>query len=177
MRAVLAYAVGVVRATRWARDQIPPEGQEAADLVQEAIRRVIEGKRQWPPGVALDQLLMGIVRSLVSHLANSPENRHDRLTDGLVDKGEGLPPETAPLPTPEELTMQRQACEGLVGEAFAAADGDPVLGKIIEAVADGHMKAAEIAEATGLRPQQVHKGTWELHQRLGAKAAGRSVRR
>ena len=58
---------------------------------------------------------MGIVRSLVSHLANSPENRHDQLTDGLVDKGEGVPPETLPLPTPEELTMQKQACEGLVG--------------------------------------------------------------
>ena len=65
---VLAGAVRIVRAKRRGVDSVLPEGQEAADLVHEAVEKVLSGERQWDP-VSVPDLqvyLTGVVRSGVA---------------------------------------------------------------------------------------------------------------
>ena len=170
---VLARAVKIVRAKRWSRASNLPEGNEAADLVQDSVKLVIEGKRPWPAELGLEALLVGIVRSLASHLAEGPANRHDDFDPDIADTQNAKDPDRPTAPDPEELVLQKQACEGLIAEAFAAAGDDTVINRIIEAAMEGHVRAEGIAQATGLSREQVYEGNRRLRRRIDGAAAKR----
>lgn len=173
MPKVLARAVKITRAKRWSRGSNLPEGNEAADLVHESVRLIIEGERAWPPGLDLEVLLVGSVRSLASHLAKSPANRHDDFSPEVAEAQAASEPDRVPDPSPEDLLLQKRACKDLVAEAFSAAADDPVLNKIIEAAMEGHVRAEDIAHVKGLSPQQVYEGNRRLRRRIEAAARRR----
>lgn len=52
-----------------------PSGDEAEDVVQEAVVRCLEGGRSWPEGVSLEQFLLGVVRSVASRWRRRAERR------------------------------------------------------------------------------------------------------
>jgi DNA-directed RNA polymerase specialized sigma24 family protein len=53
----------------------PPPGQLAEDFVQTAFERLFSGERTYRSNIDLYALLAGIVRSVISHLAEKDENR------------------------------------------------------------------------------------------------------
>lgn len=53
----------------------PPPGQLAEDFVQTAFERLLSGERTYRSDIDLYVLLAGIVRSVISHLAEKDENR------------------------------------------------------------------------------------------------------
>jgi DNA-directed RNA polymerase specialized sigma24 family protein len=173
-RAVLAYAVRKVRSKRWMRRTGMPEGKEAADLVQEALARVLAGERPWDPDeVPLGPFLMGVVRSLCSAEAEGQENRVASLAVDM--EGPALLDGAGRLATPEQVLLDAERCDALADEVFAAAEGDQVLEKIVGELLDGLRcsDAQEIAAATGLEVTQVYAGTRKLQRRLDAAARRR----
>ena len=72
------YATWKARNLRWrtGRWDILAAGKTPDDLAAEAILKVLEGERAWDPGRGpLLAYLQGVVDSLLSHLASSPDNR------------------------------------------------------------------------------------------------------
>ena len=68
-------ASAVIRLERYARARIrligaKSGGRDYADLLQEAVLAVLDGRRSWRPAVVgLEKLLSGIIRSISSHWA------------------------------------------------------------------------------------------------------------
>jgi hypothetical protein len=56
---------------------------------------------------------------------------------------------------------------------FAAAADDTVINKIIEAAMEGHVRAEDIAQVTGLSREQVYEGNRRLRRRIDGVAAKR----
>jgi hypothetical protein len=72
------YAAGRCSKIVWRgiRDGPTPEAREPQDFVSIAIRKTVGGQRRWIPAKAsLYQHLAGAIRSEVSNLANSSENK------------------------------------------------------------------------------------------------------
>jgi DNA-directed RNA polymerase specialized sigma24 family protein len=151
-----------------------PEGKEAADRVQEALARVLAGDRPWDANkVALAPFLMGVVRSLLSAELEGEENKVESLANEW--QGPALLDGSARIKTPERVALDAERCSAIADEVLAAAEGDPVLEKIVCELLDGvHCsEAKEIAEATGLEVKQVYAGTRKLQRRLDAAARRR----
>ncbi len=172
---VLAYAVRKVRSKRWTRRTGMPEGKEAADLVQEALARVLAGDRPWDPAkVALGPFLMGVVKSLLSSELEGEENKVASLAPNV--DGPTLLDGSARVATPEQVILDAERCNELADEALKAAEGDEVLERIVVELLDGVRcsDAKEIAGATGLDVKQVYAGTRKLQRRLDAAARRRT---
>ena len=122
----------------WARGL--PDGLGWADVLNEAIARVLDGSRRWPPGVPLLAFLSGVMRSICDDYW-----RRARRDLGLLVRFEDFvdlaapAEETEPTPDPERVLA--------AGQALAAIDrlfaGDPPVLKIIAGLADG-LTAKEI---------------------------------
>lgn len=174
---VVAYAILTVRRKRWSRNGTIPEGKEAEDLVHDAIRRVLDGRRHWEPDKVpdLELYLCGIVRSIAGDLARSPANRMDVLEETTKgDKFETLPPALVCTSTIESETTLIEENRELVDEIMAAASQDPVLEKIIQAAMDGSTKPREVSDATGLPVAQVYAGMKKIRRRLDSAAKRRA---
>jgi DNA-directed RNA polymerase specialized sigma24 family protein len=128
----------------WARGL--PDGLGWADVLNEAIARVLDGSRRWPPGVPLLAFLSGVMRSICDDYW-----RRARRDLGLLVRFEdfvdlaGPAEESEPTPDPERVLA--------AGQALAAVDrmfaGDPPVLKIIAGLADG-LTAKEICRVYGL---------------------------
>ena len=90
-----AYATWKARNLRWRtglRDALAG-GRTPEDLAAEAILKVLAGERGWDPQRgALLPYLEGVVDSLISHLAESADNRvQERWSDAYDRAAEGAP--------------------------------------------------------------------------------------
>jgi DNA-directed RNA polymerase specialized sigma24 family protein len=128
----------------WARGL--PGGVGWADVLNEAIARVLDGSRRWPPGVPLLAFLSGVMRSICDDHWRRARRDLELLVqwDDFVD-----------LTAPDEETQSAPGPERLLaaGQALAALDrlfaGDPPVLKIIAGLADG-LTAKEICRAYGM---------------------------
>jgi DNA-directed RNA polymerase specialized sigma24 family protein len=128
----------------WARGL--PDGLGWADVLNEAIARVLDGSRRWPPGVPLLAFLSGVMRSICDDYWRRARRdlgllvRFEDFVD-LAAPGE----ESEPTPDPERVLA--------AGQALAAVDrlfaGDPAVLKIIAGLADG-LTAKEICGVYGM---------------------------
>src|ERR1700722_890315 len=128
----------------WARGL--PDGLGWADVLNEAIARVLDGARRGPPGVPLLAFLSGVMRSICDDYW-----RRARRDLGLLVRFEdfvdlaGPAEESEPTPDPERVLA--------AGQALAAVDrlfaGDPAGLKIIAGLADG-LTAKEICRVYGM---------------------------
>lgn len=86
----LSYARALILRHRWrgAYGDIPPGGEEPQDYVMRAAALILEGQRRCPAEVGSVAFVMGVIRSLVAHDSEKPENRqmHASVSDG--DSGE-----------------------------------------------------------------------------------------
>lgn len=140
------YAAFLAKSLNWLRGSADlPKGLQPQDLVHEAITLVYTGKRHWDPDKVPDisVFLKGVIRSLVSHLVQSPE--HTRRQNLELEGGEGEPTtqiEIADAKNPDalELSIVRDVGEYLWNHA-----GDDEDMKLVLLCLDEEMKRGDIA--------------------------------
>lgn len=123
-----AYATWKARNLRWRTglSDALAGGRTPEDLAAEAILKVLTGERGWDPQRgALLPYLEGVVDSLVSHLADSADNRiQERWSDDYDRAAEGAPA-SDPAERIERLraTLQREQQSGLLALVDAVDGG------------------------------------------------------
>lgn len=160
------------------RDGDMPEGKEAHDIVQDAIHQLLSGERRWDPDTQPDLFahLQSIIDSKLSALVEGRANRRLRSETALTTAAR--PPEDAPSPLdafasqrpdPEGIALQEEQerrSEDFLIELVLFLEGEPELQRIVEAIADGAEKPAEIAAAAGLGVKTVYNARKRLQRRL-----------
>jgi hypothetical protein len=192
------YAAGKVRRRRWRtgnREDLA-KGQTAEDITQEAVALVLSDDRPWDPAKEPDLLqhLRDVVDSLVSNLVTSKDNR---LVGRLPETEDGVVAEEmlkrarpgaahaehltkAPVSAEQEVVAAEEEAvaaaeeERIAGEVFAAASGDQELERVVEAIMDGHGKAAEIAAATGFQVKRVYQLLRTLKRHVASRARAKA---
>jgi RNA polymerase sigma factor (sigma-70 family) len=164
---VAARALHIVRRKRWTRPGIMPDGQEAEDLVQEALRRLLDNTRAWDhEKVSLEAFLVSSVRSLASSAVKGSANRVRPIEDDAAREPSEVMDPTVQAESPEQLVAQLQRYALLADAALNAASGDSDMEKIVTAALDGCVKRAEMIQETGLEPKQFDNAIKRLHRRL-----------
>jgi hypothetical protein len=185
------YALGESNRLRWrTSDSVELPGGETIDsIVSLALEKTLSGERRWNSETQpkLQEYLMDVIDSLLSHLATGRDNSLFTKTtspDGLVSDVDkpvphnvgqdvewltrgGVSPETLLLQQ-EEAELHERALELLCEEC----EGDPVLLRIIEVMMEGNEKAEQIAMAAGLNIKEVYNAM----KRLSRKALRVSLR-
>jgi DNA-directed RNA polymerase specialized sigma24 family protein len=117
-----------------------PGGFGWTDVLNEAIARVLDGSRPWPPGVPLLAFLSGVMRSICDDHWRRARRERELLVsrDALADRGESCD-EAEQLPDPERTVAAAQALASIY-RLFAR---DRCALKIIAGLADG-LSASEI---------------------------------
>ena len=121
-----------------------PGGFGWADVLNEAIVRVLDGSRPWPPDVPLLAFLSGVMRSICDDLWRRA--RREPLADDLTDL---VVPVEETSPDPERTLAAAQALVE-VHRLFAA---DSCALKIIAGLSEG-LAAREICRLYGLSERQ-----------------------
>jgi hypothetical protein len=185
------YALRESNRLRWrTNDSVELPGGETIDsIVSLALEKTLSGERRWNSEThpKLQEYLMDVIDSLLSHLATGRDNSlFTKATspDGTVIEGDkselhavgqdvewltrgGVSPETLLLHQ-EEVELHERALELLREEC----ERDPVLVRIIEVMVEGNEKVEQIAAATGLNSSEVYNAM----KRLSRKAARVSLR-
>lgn len=166
-----------------------PGGETIDSIVSLALEKTLSGERRWNPETQpkLQEYLMDVIDSLLSHLATGRDNSlfiKATSPDGMISEADksilhtvgrdvdwlsrrGVSPETLLLQQ-EEVELHERAFELLREEC----EGDPVLLRIIEVMRDGNEKAEQIAGASGLNIKEVYNAM----KRLSRKAVRVSLR-
>lgn len=177
------YALRESNRLRWrTNDSVELPGGETIDsIVSLALEKTLSGERRWNSEThpKLQEYLMDVIDSLLSHLATGRDNflfTKATSPDGTGDKSElhvvghdvewltrgGVSPETLLLHR-EEVELHERALELLREEC----ERDPVLLRIIEVMMEGNEKVEQIAAAAGLNSREVYNAM----KRLSRKAA------
>jgi RNA polymerase sigma-70 factor (ECF subfamily) len=113
-----------------------PDGLGWTDILNEAIVRVLDGSRPWPPGVPLLAFLSGVMRSICDdhwrRARREALRRHGDVADLGATVGDGAP-------DPERMLAAAQALAAII-ELFA--DDAPAL-QVIAGLSEG-LTAREI---------------------------------
>ncbi len=123
-----------------------PEGFGWADVLHEAIVRVLDGSRVWPFGVPILAFLSGVMRSICDDYWRRV--RHEqRLLVSRDDQSRGgsLADPVDEVSDPERVAVAVAS----LAEIFRLFAGDPIALKIIDGMANG-LAAREICSAYGI---------------------------
>ena len=178
------YALSVSRSkARWrtANAVELPRGETVDSIVSLAFEKVLSGERHWEPQrePELKWYLMGVIDSLLSHLARHQDNRRLAALPTLEpSSGQGAaeqagssaaPWHAQPLLDPETVLLQKEQeareQQGLQLLTEAAQD-DPLVAQIIQAMRHGHHKAGEIATVLGIAVTEVYKAMKRLDRKI-----------
>ena len=160
-----SYASKRARSVFRIRDNtaVLPMGFSVESVVQEAIRKFLDGTRKWNPDkVDLLGFLMGAIRSEIGHLMGSMDNQMtDRYCapedlEGFSDGG--LNPEQS-LTEKERHNIIESVYQRLIEEAEA----DSEYGMIALCIMQGATKPADIARETSMDINKVYslKKRWQ----------------
>lgn len=164
-RRLAGYALSRVRYVFGIKDKLTvlPMGASVESVVQESIKKLLDGTRQWNPDqVDLLGFLMGVVKSEISHLAALKDNQltdKAHSTDNLDNRGdEELNPEER-LIKKEEERLIAEVYQKLIGQAEKNSDYET----IALCIMSGITKPADIAEQSGIEINKVYrlKRTWQ----------------
>jgi hypothetical protein len=154
---LVAFAEWVIQGKNWSSGVLP-KGQTAETIVQDVITKTLTGKRNWDPerGDLLDWLKW-VIKSDISHLAESAANKRDVRLDSLsndpaVDQIEykaGRESRVRPQDaSPEEAMIAVETEDELMASArlkidslLEACSGKPELEEIVYAISDGKCSA------------------------------------
>lgn len=177
-RRLTAFAVSRARNYRWrcGGSGDLAAGKTAADVVQEVILDAIAGKRKWDPQKgALLPWLFDQVRSEISHLYWSAPHEHEvpfSRTEGdespatsleLYARQGGVG--TTPTEDPEETLLTKEEVQRREDALFRAADGDPELEALLDAVANCEFKPRYLAAELGIPVKDVYNQVKRLRRR------------
>jgi DNA-directed RNA polymerase specialized sigma24 family protein len=116
------------------------------DLIQEALTRVLEGKRAWPRKLPVAVFLRGVMRSIASDWI--AESRDDAVN--IDDIG---------------YVNHAAAARIDVQKMFALFDDDPVAQKIFAAMLEG-VKGEQLRQLSGLAPKDYETKRTKMRRRL-----------
>ncbi len=116
------------------------------DLIQEALTRVLEGKRAWPRKLPIVVFLRGVMRSIAS----------DWVADGLDDAA-----------NIDEVACVNHAAAARIDarKMLALFDDDPIAQRIFVAMLEG-AKGEELRELSGLAPKDYETKRTKMRRRL-----------
>ena len=166
-----------------------PGGGEAEDIAMQAIGKIFSGERRWDPQQEPDLLkvLTSIADSLLSHLAESWENKRLRSESALSAHG-GPDGEEAhqitsyadPIGTPSAVAMQHERekeSQEFLSQLREFLGNEPDLQKAVDCIWDGTAKPADVAAHIGLPAQQMTNLRKKLQVRLKHFLAQRNQKR
>jgi RNA polymerase sigma-70 factor (ECF subfamily) len=133
-----------------------PGGFGWADVLNEAIVRVLDGSRPWPPDVPLLAFLSGVMRSICDDLWRRA--RREPVVDDLADlvvSVEGTSPDA-------ERTLAAAQALAEVHQLFAA---DPCALKIIAGIGEG-LSAREICQLYGMSERDYNTARKRMRRAL-----------
>jgi RNA polymerase sigma-70 factor (ECF subfamily) len=123
---------------------------EPDDLLQEAFRRVLDGRRRWPAGVGLLPFLSGVMRSITS---GERELRRQSVEGSAVplyaNDGALMLDKPDPRPTPEGTLAGIAAAARLRERVTSLFSDDYEAQLMVEGIMDG-MEGEELRNFTGL---------------------------
>lgn len=177
---LLYYADTLIRRCVWrglhvhavAGTKVCVEGSSAEDFVQEAIDRLINGRREYQYGVSLEQNLKGIIRSSVwslnksarrARLVDSDSNPKSEKVSGVVDEA------ASTSPSPEESAISSEALieqQCMLNNFEASLKGDGELLKVFNALKAEHHTPRAVEDFTGIPAARVSELKRKLRGRL-----------
>ena len=155
-----------------------PRGETVDSIVSKALTQVLSGERRWNPQAApdLQKYLMGVIDSLLSHLAQHKDNTTLRAVPRLDDDSEAL---LRPAPgatawhqepqDPESVLLQHEQTayeDRVLQHLLDVSQDDPLVTQIIQAMRDGHDKPGEVATALGLPVSDVYNAMKRLDRKM-----------
>ena len=155
-----------------------PRGETVDSIVSKALTQVLSGERRWNPQTApdLQKYLMGVIDSLLSHLAQHKDNTTLRAVPRLGDDSEAL---LRPIPgatawhqepqDPESVLLQHEQTayeDRVLQHLLDVSQDDPLVTQIIRAMRDGHDKPGEVATALGLPASDVYNAMKRLDRKM-----------
>ncbi|MGY3610892.1 MULTISPECIES: RNA polymerase sigma factor [unclassified Bradyrhizobium] len=124
----------------WSRDL--PGGLGWSDILHEAIARVLDGSRPWPPEVPILAFLSGVMRSICNDHWRRARLEQRLLVSRDDPEQRSWPSEQADeVPDPERVLAAAQA----LANVYRLFEADPPALKIIAGMADG-LAAREICK-------------------------------
>ena len=145
-----------------------PGGLGWVDILNEAIVRVLDGSRPWPPGVPLLAFLSGVMRSICDdhwrRARREALRRHGDVADLDAVVGDDAP-------DPERMLAATQA----LAEVHLLFAGDPTAFKIIAGLAEG-LTASEICRLHGMEERDYDTARKRIRRGLLRRGLTWSVR-
>lgn len=181
---LVAFAEWLIQGKRWNSDTLP-KGQTAESIVRDVIGKTFSEKRNWEPERGdLLTWLKWVIRSEVSHLAESAANRvevrldqpskNDSPADGSDVERRQPSSQRIMVGSPEEMVIDAEIEADKMAEAqskidalLEASSGHPELEEIVYAIVEGksHGKPRELAEYLGRPVEEIYQNVRALRRR------------
>lgn len=181
---LVAFTVWIIQGKHWNSDSLP-KGQTAESIVRDVIAKTFSEQRNWDPERGdLLMWLKWVIRSEVSHLAESAANRAEVRLDQV---GENNSPADGPdieqrqpsthrlrIGSPEEMVMDAETEAEKTVEArlkidalLEACSGQPELEEIVYAIVDGQCdaKPQKLSEHLGRPVEEIYQNLRALRRR------------
>ncbi len=164
------YALSVSRRLYWRTHNTVelPGGETVDSIVSKALTKVLAGERRWDPQKAPDlkAYLMGVIDSLLNHLAEHRDNRvlsamPETGSDGLRPAARSSDPETALL-RKEQAEHDAHVLRLLIEES----EDDPMVVQMIRTMQDGVGKPGDIAAALRIDVTDVYNAMKRLDRKI-----------
>lgn len=161
-----------------------PGGYDVEAVVNEAVTRVLEGRRLWEPkrDPDLKKYLMDVIDSILYHLATGKDNELLRAAGDAEGDGDdshweagskerrperewlsrGVLSAEAALIERERLGEEERVIRMLADECSA----DPVLTRVLRAMRDYDAEPAEISELNGIPVKDVYNAVKRLDRKV-----------
>ena len=161
---LVAFADWLIQGKTW-NSNILPKGQTAESIVRDVIAKTFSEERNWDPERGeLFPWLKWVIRSEVSHLAESASNRRDvRLEQSDCDEPEYPSPVKLQLNSPEDGMIATETVDLLL----EACNGKAELEDIVYAISGGECAAKPklLAEYLGRPVQEIYQDLRMLRRR------------
>lgn len=136
----------------------PLRGKEPGDYVQEAIQLFFVGRRKWDPEkCSLKAFLEGVIRSTTNHNSEDKENTDTIRSRAANEQGEEIDLMDQ-LPSNELSFEEKEKIEERETRLWEFIDflsDHPEISPVFEAIYDGVIKPASIAERLGISVNEV----------------------
>lgn len=180
---LVAFAEWTIQGKTWS-SKILPKGQTAESIVRDVIEKTFSEERNWEPDRGeLFQWLKWVIRSEISHLAESSSNKDvhlDQLEDGdpeldRIEYEAGRHSRVKPQDkSPEEVMIAMETEEELrsiarskINSLLEACNGKPELESIVYAISEGNClpKAQSLAKCLGKPVEEIYQNLRTLRRR------------
>ncbi len=153
-----------------ARGGSVPKAYEAADFVNDAIQKALDGDRNWNRQAypTLEGFLQSIIDSDINHMAESVDNAKVRRES--YSAGEGTPSGLCEIlgreSEPIRILIDEECRKQFHQAAIQALKDDPFLAKLLECLEAEITEPLEIAELLAITVDEVNNAKKRLRRKL-----------